>query len=87
MAWFGGKCSRVRSIASTGPLLPAVVWRTKDAHSPSFPIILDREGVLGNYPASSRRQRPRRRSPGLKRGVNRAVRSARRRIAFLTGVN
>ena len=87
MAWSGGKCSRVRSIASTGPLLPAVVWRTKDAHSPSFPIIPDREGVLENYPASSRRQRPRRRSSGLKRGVNRAVRSARRRIAFLTGVN
>ena len=50
MAWSGGKCSRVRSIANTGPLLPAVVWRSKDAHSPSFPIIPDRAGVLENIP-------------------------------------
>ena len=85
MAWSGGKCSRVRSIASTGPLLPAVVWRTKDAHSPSFPIIPDREGVLENYPDSLRRRCLRQQSPGLKRRVKRAARSARRHIAILAG--
>ena len=43
----GGKCTRVRVVACTGPLLPAVVCRAKDVHRPTFP---DREGVLGNYP-------------------------------------
>ena len=47
MAWSGGKCTQVRSIACTGPLLPPAIRRTKDVHRPTFPNIPDRQGVLG----------------------------------------
>ena len=57
MAWSGGKCTRVRSIACTGPLLPAAIRRTKDVHRSTFPNIPDRAGVLELYPDSSRRRR------------------------------
>jgi hypothetical protein len=83
MAWPGGKCTRVRSIACTGQLLPAAIRRTKDVHRPTFPNIPDRVGVRENYPASSRRRRPRQRSPGLKRRVKRAGHSAGRNIAMI----
>ena len=85
MARPGRKCTRVRSIACTGPLLPAAIRRTKDVHRPTFPNIPDREGVLENYPASSRGLRLRQRPPGPKRRVKRTVQSASRHITILAG--
>ena len=50
------------------------------------PNVPERAGVLASYPESLRRPHTRRtRSPGLKRRVKRAVRSAKRHIAVLAG--
>ena len=86
MAWPGGKCTRVRSIACTGPLLPAAIRRTKDVHRPSFPIIPDRAGVLNCIPILQEDAAP---VAAVTRAeeTGQAGRSARRRIAILTGVN